>query len=80
VFLSYERDWKYNFGQMSIFPVSSNYDLKPIECLTAVSNNNAHQLLYNLNLIKYDIYFGACGIVVVEALCYKSEGRGFETR
>jgi hypothetical protein len=23
---------------------------------------------------------GACGSVVVKALCYKSEGRGFDTR
>jgi hypothetical protein len=26
-----------------------------------------------------DIYIGARGIIVVKALCYKLEGRGFET-
>jgi hypothetical protein len=27
----------------------------------------------------YYYYYLACGSVVVEALCYKPEGRGFET-
>jgi hypothetical protein len=29
--------------------------------------------------ILYRCYVGACGSVVVKALCYKPEGRGFET-
>jgi hypothetical protein len=31
-------------------------------------------------LYSPEISYGACGIVVVKAICYKPEGRGFETR
>jgi hypothetical protein len=34
--------------------------------------------ILNLNIVP--IFNGAHGIVVVKALCYKPEGRGFETR
>jgi hypothetical protein len=32
------------------------------------------------NIKSYSILIGARGRVVVKALCYKPEGRGFETR
>jgi hypothetical protein len=32
------------------------------------------------NNIMYNRIFGVRGSVVVKALCYKAEGRGFETR
>jgi hypothetical protein len=34
----------------------------------------------NVFLAKLPDYIGARGSVVVKALCYKPEGRGFETR
>jgi hypothetical protein len=43
--------------------------------------------MYGLNLkrrifikIMYEVGTWACGSVVVKALCYKPEGRGFNTR
>jgi hypothetical protein len=35
---------------------------------------------YFYNFVGYSDYIGARGSVVVKALCYKPEGRGFETR
>jgi hypothetical protein len=35
---------------------------------------------YGIILLKLTSYFGARGSVVVEALCYKQEGSGFEAR
>jgi hypothetical protein len=36
--------------------------------------------VFNSELKKYCNTKGACGRVVVKALCYKLEGRGFDTR
>jgi hypothetical protein len=41
-------------------------------------NRNSFFIYYNFNILTF--LFGARGSAVVKALCYKSEGRGFDTR
>jgi hypothetical protein len=38
------------------------------------------QVIIHSILYQYTTVIGVCGSVVVKALCYKPEGRGFDTR
>jgi hypothetical protein len=53
--------------------------LKPFAFLPALKRNR-FSTVYDIIIIIIIIIIGACGSVVVKALCHKPEGRGFDTR
>jgi hypothetical protein len=60
-----------------------NYELHTISIFTFFVPNYLRNALtkWRKNFVNHPDYtFLECGIVVVEALCYKLEGIGFETR